>query len=292
MKKRRSQPNRRTKPAALSEPRESEPRRKDLARYRVFISYAHEDEAFCTEVIELLKKLSLVPLSDKRLAFGHGFLDQIQKYISYAHIFMPLVTKTSNQGQWVNQEIGFAAALGVPVFPLCLVEPPLGMIQTSHSLVLDSPGDLTNRLTRDAFDGMISWAGRTSRPLFECAEEVEERALMLADYSDQVRSISGPQKLRQAGGLTSFSIPNQAPGHENWKRRWGTGKRSAFSMKCLRKERQALEEHAREAGCRLIIHSGLAKEMDDRHGPGAWQARVDSLTEFLMTMPEERVELV
>jgi hypothetical protein len=268
------------------------PAKKLATPYRVFISYSHKDTAFCNSVMKRLEHLELIALSDQRLAYGHGFLDQIKKYIAHAHIFMPLVTSNSNQGQWVHQEIGFASALGVPVFPVCLAEPPTGMIQTSHSLLLKSATELNTRLTREAVDAMISWAGRTSHALFECAEEVEERALMLADYSDQVRSIKGPHMLRQSGGLSTFSIPNQPPNHQSWKNRWGTDKRSVFAMKCLRRERQALEEHATEAGCKLVIHAGLAKLMDDQHGVGAWRARADSVIDFLTSMSPERVEIV
>lgn len=221
-----------------------------------------------------IRGISLKPMSDQRLAYGHGFLDQIKKYIAHAHVFMPLVTPNSNQGQWVHQEIGFAAALNVPVFPVCVGQPPMGMIQTSHSLCLQSDDDpeLERRLTREAFDSMISWVARNSQPYFECAEEVEERALMLAEYADQVRSIDGPHLLRQEGGLSSFSIPNEHAGHRVWRERWGIKPRPRFSYKCLRKEQQALEEHAREAGCQLIIQYGL--DLDAEHGPGAKYSRL------------------
>jgi hypothetical protein len=179
----------------------------------------------------------------------------------------------------------------VPVFPICIGEPPTGMIQTSHALCLDSDDDaeLERRLTREAFDTMISWVARNSRPYFECAETPEERALYLADYADQVRSIDGPQFLRQSGGLSSFSIPDEPPRHQVWRHRVGTKPRPEFSHKCLRKERQALEEHAKAAGCRLLIHYGL--KMDEEHGQGARHTRISTLIDFLESMPDDKIEI-
>lgn len=47
--------------------------------------------------------------------------------IECAHVFMPLVTPTANKRLWVQQEIGYANALQVPVCPIAIGEMPAGM---------------------------------------------------------------------------------------------------------------------------------------------------------------------
>jgi hypothetical protein len=60
------------------------------------------------------------PMWDEYFAFGHGFHDQIRNFVAHAHVFLPVLTATSDQRKWVHQEIGYAMTLNVPVLPVAV----------------------------------------------------------------------------------------------------------------------------------------------------------------------------
>jgi sugar/nucleoside kinase (ribokinase family) len=67
--------------------------------YRVFISYSHGDIETVQRVVEVLKANGLTILWDQDFAFGRGFHEQIKTFISYAHVFLPVITvKSSERG--------------------------------------------------------------------------------------------------------------------------------------------------------------------------------------------------
>src|SRR5262245_24283082 len=86
---------------------------------RVFVSYSHEDSALAEAVVRWLESNGLTPPWDEHLIVGRGFDAQIKTFISYAHVFLPLITPSSTARGWVHQEIGYAMALRVPVLPVC-----------------------------------------------------------------------------------------------------------------------------------------------------------------------------
>jgi len=49
-----------------------------LDRYRVFISYSHEDLALVTRIVEVPESIGLETLWDQNFLFGHGFHEQIR----------------------------------------------------------------------------------------------------------------------------------------------------------------------------------------------------------------------
>jgi hypothetical protein len=159
--------------------------------YRVFISYSHEDTALVRAIVRVLEETGLVPLWDEDLAFGRGFDAQIKTLIAYAHVFLPLITASSIARGWVHQEIGYATALRVPVLPVCKGQLPGEMLQMLHAVRLgDDPATFGSKLPRAVFDDLITHAAGESRPLYECAMLPEERAVLLAEYADQVREIT------------------------------------------------------------------------------------------------------
>lgn len=89
-------------------------------QYRIFISYSHKDKDRAEKLAKTLKENGLNPIYDKHFEGGFGFTDQIKKFIAHAHVFVPLITKSSSQRGWVHQEIGYAAALNVPIMPIMI----------------------------------------------------------------------------------------------------------------------------------------------------------------------------
>lgn len=107
--------------------------------YRVFISYSHKDQDLARRLKEHLLSEGLFPITDHEIRVGEAFSEEIREMIECAHVFMPLVTVNANKRLWVQQEIGYAAALHVPVCPVAVGNLPSGMaehIQGMHVLML------------------------------------------------------------------------------------------------------------------------------------------------------------
>jgi len=64
--------------------------------FRVFISYSHEDVKLVRVIAEVLEKNGMTALYDKKgWQVGAGFPQEIVNFITHAHVFLPLLTKTS-----------------------------------------------------------------------------------------------------------------------------------------------------------------------------------------------------
>lgn len=255
-----------------------------MTRYRAFISYSHDDQPALAAVRAALQACGLETRSSGDLAPGEGFTGQIQTFIAHSHVFVPILTPASHQRGWVHQEIGFAVALRVPVVPVCIGRLPGGMIEALHGIELDSvDSDLSRRITRTVFDEAVADAMRRAAPLSEIASEVEDRAVLLERMADDaVRFTGRHQPVRQAGGFSSFSLPDEPPGHVSWVARWGNEPRGPYALDLLRRERRALQAHARRAGCRLIVNLGV--NTDRHYGVGSRHARLSVLLDFLQEL--------
>lgn len=277
----------------------------DPQKYRVFISYSHEDSVIVNRIEERLKSINLTILRDSTLEPGKGFTEQIKTYISYAHVFIPILTPTSNARLWVHQEIGFATALNIPLIPISIgqagargkglkVQYPEGMIERFQAELLSADlSDLETRLTRKLFENRIK-ERNASPPPYYCEMRPEQRAVMLSKLSAEVELIHGPDFVRQKGGLTTFGIPNKNINHPEWDRRYGSRPKSPHQKEVLLEERRALERHAAARGCRLIINPNLnfdgdpSKNYSDGYGPGTTVARQSVLLSFLESQPDDR----
>jgi hypothetical protein len=144
----------------------------DERKYRVFISYSHQDVEIVRVLEEILRNNGFDPMWDQYFAFGQGFHEQIRNFIAHAHVFLPVLTETSDQRKWVHQEIGYAMAMNVPVLPVAISTPekealPGEMIQHLHAIRIvpdgSSPGSFSeaNRrmleqlLTVDAIERLV-----------------------------------------------------------------------------------------------------------------------------------------
>jgi hypothetical protein len=258
--------------------------------YRVFISYAHADEPFVRQLGRVLKENGLQPVWDKDLAAGAGFDEQIKTFITHADAFLPVITPESTARGWVHQEIGFAMAHRVPILPVCRGASPSEFAMISRFQGIQCGDDIQEiraQLWASLVRDLVQATEQEARPLFECAVFPDDRARMLAEYANRVRKMRQFGRVRQRGGFTSFNIPDRTIGHKDWKDRYGPLSRSDEHITLLRGERQALEKHAREAGCTLIISGGHYEPL----GPTVRAVRIRTLIEFLEGMPKGKVRV-
>jgi hypothetical protein len=262
-----------------------------MSKYRVFISYSHDEREKYEIVREALEHVDLVPWSDANLSVGPtGFTEQIQDLISHSHLFVPIITPLSHQRGWVHQEIGFAVAMRIPVIPICIGKLPDGMIGMAQAIVLDElNSEIVTRLRSQDFNELIAQAGESWLPSGECAHEPGMRAQVIKRLADEARRTLGNLCVRHSGGLSSFRIPNASADRAVWKAHYADHQRDAENYKHYRGERNALVSHADRAGCKLIVNYGV--DLDKAYGDGAWSSRIRTLVEYLETLPDEKVEI-
>ena len=150
-------------------------------KYRVFISYSHEDMRLVEKITTILKENGLQPMFDKGFTSGHGFTDQIKNFISHAHVFMPVITKESGCRGWVHQEIGYAMAMNIPVLPVSLGEMPGQMISHLQAIKWED-----KRNWRQVNSGMFSKKGLASLVL---RAQQETRPLCIRCLTIRLKSL-------------------------------------------------------------------------------------------------------
>jgi hypothetical protein len=256
-------------------------------RYRVFISYSHEDQSMVERIAAIISRNGLQPMWDRNFAYGQGFHEQIKNFIPHTHVFVPVLTKTADARKWVHQEIGYAMALHIPVLPIAVEELPGEMIQLIHALRMEGNDleTLSPHLSKEAVEALIERHARTFQALYECADLPEDRARKMAAYADDVFALGVRDVVRQRGGLSSFQIPTETVGHSIWRRRYGSAERSEDHCRHQRQERLALQRHAQVAGCKLIINLELQYEI---YGQDAFMCRLERLLKFLKEMNDSR----
>jgi len=256
---------------------------------RVFVSYSHQDRTLAREIANILRDAGMDAMLDESMQVGEGFHDQIKNFISHAHIFLPVLTKGAGSRKWVQQEIGYAVAMRVPVAPVAVGSDPGEFLHGIQAIRVDRADAVTlrERLTEKSLRKCLDSAG-TARALYECADTTDERAVLLAEYANSVIRMDRHGCVRQAGGLSSFHIPAHTIGHEAWQLRYGRRLQSEYHRKVLREERRALARHAEEKGCKLIIDPDLRFEF---YGPCARLTRLESICSYLESMPDSLCEV-
>jgi hypothetical protein len=258
--------------------------------YRIFVSYSHEDKPFVRQVVQILRDNGLWPMWDEEFAFGHGFDQQIRNFIAHAHVFLPVITPGSSVRGWVHQEIGYGLALNVPVLPVAVGALPGQMLQTLHAIrVEDGPAgmdELRRALTRAVLDRLVEPAREPSRAPYQCAAVQEERSILMERHARDVLRLGYRGRVRQRQAHSAFDIPDKPVSHPAWRERYGPLPRSTYQCELIRAERLALGEHARDAGCSLILN--LTRTFD-QYGPAVRAARLKVLRAFLASMPDDKV---
>jgi hypothetical protein len=106
-------------------------------KFRIFISYTRGDKGFVVKLVDYLEQAGFQPIWDRELKAGDGFTTQIRNFISQSHAFLAFVTENSNLRGWVQQEIGYALALNIPVLPVSIGTDPVGIISSVEAVRLD-----------------------------------------------------------------------------------------------------------------------------------------------------------
>jgi hypothetical protein len=248
------------------------------AKIRVFISYSHKDKELAEKIARVIQQNEMIPLWDKNLSAGSGFHEQIKEYIDQSHVFMPLLTQSSSERGWVHQEIGYAMAVRIPIFPLTTDDvTPGGMLQMIQAVqITDDEQILSELLNLSSFQALIK--NSQSVPLYECAHLPEERTRMIIDYSNKISKIGEFGMVRQKGGLSSFHIPDDCILKPIWAERYFPEIKSEFHKRLQRNERLALEKHANVSGYEIIITPDYA--INGRNSKAAI-ARLETLRLFL-----------
>ncbi len=248
--------------------------------YRVFISYSHQDRELATRLEKHLRLQGLFPITDHEIRVGEAFSEEIREMIECAHVFMPLVTPSANERLWVQQEIGYATALHVPVCPVAVGNLPSGMaehIQGIHIADVDGrrPTDdqvlaiVEDRLTYAMIDDLVRRARRRPRQgRYDCTLYWADRQGLLVNLTENAyregcklaRSLRQSKeidrqtwRLRQCAAFGSFSIPDASVNSEDWDRRDPDRYRSQYDRRLLRRERQAMEANVKCFGCDFIV---------------------------------------
>jgi hypothetical protein len=271
-------------------------------KYRIFLSNSHQDLAIAQSVDAILRRNKLRPMWDEHFAYGHGFHDQIKKFIGHAHAFLPILPHSANQRNWVHQEIGYAMALNAPVLPLAIGEVPGEMIRDLHAIRIAQTEaeqascvlpdlaleNLAKALTPGEIERLMRERSDAKRVPFACANFPDARAEMLAEYCEDVRTLGGFGLVRQKGALSSFHIPTETIRHQIWRDRYEEDQRSDEHCELQRQERFALTRHAEVAGCKLIVDPFLKY---DRYGENARRVRLKCLYDFLNQMPNAKCQV-
>lgn len=286
--------------------------------YRVFISYSHDDRVIAEAVAKHLESLGAILMWDPTIQPGTAFSDELREMISFAHVFVPILTPGSEKRPWVHQEIGYAMALGTPILPLAFGALPPGMADRVQALRIPELPDghqpdrigevLRDCLTADNLhDAVARHQGAQASISVLCAPYHEDRTLMLIEHLDAVlkhnTSDKKGVKIRHEASFGTLSLPDWPPDAPIWSCRDGANRRSDWLRSRYRRELQLTRRHAEDGGCDLILHPGhLAdvslEEPRDQDADDAQirecsrRIRLETLVAFIESMPDELCRVV
>ena len=142
-------------------------------QFLVFLSHATRDRALAERVAAILDSIDLPAFvyESYRVA-GQNRFEVIKSRISECPYFLVLLTKSARGSQWVNQEIGFAAAKEKMIIPIVEVSqvrrrriPNFGFAELNDPLDLNlvQPQDAIGEILRTVMEYAIRdfhWSGR------------------------------------------------------------------------------------------------------------------------------------
>jgi TIR domain len=258
--------------------------------FRVFLSYTAKDQQFLDTVVAALHERGLCPWWDQQLEPGRLFLDEIKQKIATAHLFMPLLTSTSNRRPWVHHETGFALGVNVPVLPIVVDTLPKALLAGMQALVVrENLSDLKTRLLEVDLESIILPLRTRPPVLYSIADLPESRTETLVAQGTSLVPFVASSRIRQRALFSSFSIPDEPPTAKVWNDLDREQPRSTHYRGLLRQERQLLERQAKRYGCTLIITPLIDP---GPVGPLVHQIRVENLIRFLESIEEDLVDIV
>ena len=264
--------------------------RRNVSGARAFISYSHEDQEAARRIATWLSDRGATPIWDEQLQPGTRFREGLVTFIGNVHVFVALLTEASIKRPWVLQEMGYAAALGIPIVPISAGPLPQGLIGDLHALRVGSDWlDLEQRLPA------VKWLALKDTQLREpntvlatLARSSSDRVKLLVTFASRVLSLGGTGLLRQRAGLSTFCIPDAPVMHKVWIEHDGPARRNDEHHEQQRQERRIFESQARTEGCKLIIdpHIPFAD-------PKSKKGRLSRLRAFLADpRTDERIQAI
>jgi hypothetical protein len=207
---------------------------------------------------------------------------------------MPLLTKISHKRPWVHEEIGYAFAVGIPVLPVLVGVKPGEMTVTCQAIQSDLALEGIDQSLRTAgLNGIVAIARRKAGPFqVRAARYPEDRAKLLYESAQALIDKSQFGMVRKRSWLSCFSIPDRTENNPAWNAYEGDAHRTDHFRIHLRNERNAMEKHAREAGCKLMLYLQPTPRQFTIGGEQMFRARLSNLIEFAQKMPEAGLSLV
>lgn len=255
---------------------------KQSKEYRLFLSYSHDD----IEIADTIRKLLEAPpaeftiLWDNNLSCGRGFHQQIKDFISYSHAFIPIIPTKTDKRNWVNQEIGFAMALNIPIIPIMQNsgEAPGELLQPLQAIYWNGKEDFIDRVNLRNITKLINDFCFESPALGYHARFHETRTKRIVEEANLISDQGYFEKVRQIGAFSSFHIPKEPVGDEIWAKRRGVKKEQSSDYRDYwsKEERAALENHVIQAGAELVIDPYITLAF----GPEAKKIRLETLKTF------------
>jgi hypothetical protein len=176
--------------------------------------------------------------------------------------------------------------------PLAVGKLPGEMIATLHAVRLHDGqagvARLAKTLTRETFGQLVERKRCDGHGLYEVAATQEERMTMMERYARSVLRMGFKGHVRARQSVTIFGTPDKPPGHPVWKVYYGPRPRSTFYLERLLAERAALYEHAREAGCSLILSPARVASQYDANVAAC---RLRCLADSLRGLPDDKVRV-
>lgn len=188
----------------------------------------------------------------------HG--EKLKKCIARSHALIPLMRASGKDGAFA-EATGFARAHNVPVIP-------------GHNLCYASIGQ-----------SVIRAIGKAT---YLCGREYEDRTTLINEETDAAYQLGGDfYRVRQRGGMSAFSLPDQPANHGIWNSCEGEepdAEHGKHARTLQREERTLLAKHVEHRGCDLILSP--LRELFNR-GPTATITRLRILRGFLESLDDK-----
>jgi hypothetical protein len=264
-------------------------------KYRCFLSYDHKDHALGMRLRAALEELGHDVIWDGEIRPGVLWRETLEQMISYAHFVVPLVTPSSQNSAWVHEEVGYALGLNLPIISVAVnAEPLQEMAGRLQALRFDANAQgLEGALESVDFQAVVTSAGASPTPMrVEVARLPEERPILIARIATELSAARRYATVRKRTRLSAFAIPDKPPSSPLWATHYPKRQLSEQQRVNRRAERRALSVHAKEAGCRLILHLDLTDSLDQLGGASVAVAKLETLRTFFEQMPDEKVQAV
>lgn len=143
---------------------------------KIFISYSDKDRNKMTALERSIAKSSLnikTIIVSRNINPGVPLTEKVKDSITECDVLIPILTKKSITSQWVNQEIGYAFAKNITVFPI-----------VESGIIKHLKGFIHNQI-----DIPFIFKSNSSRPRIE-SYSYRKCYLSLLDYLSQIHSQS------------------------------------------------------------------------------------------------------